>query len=1417
MKKMRKILTVLLAAAMFITCISPSFALESSHTLWPEFTALSDQKYMVTQGFAYFKEIEGGVEFWGDFKYVYLYLPEGAPTVLTVDHFNAGYFVNGTFTDLGKRIEDDRVRGRIEAAVEGPLDYSQEQHWRTYDAFNNRSYMLRVKAATKSSEQPDTRPDVDKLEAFEARLDKLISTMKQFQTIFDEMNSVQNADSIKVGAYQPCFINMICILANQLQVKFDITVRWLDTHKYLVENGGWRNVTREEIIKFWKEYTTTPSDKPSCEEGATISQKELDEIDKYLDNYAPYFLNYVETHRIDEPDIVSFSIGTSFGAVDKENRTVTIRMPEDTDWNNLPNINIVCQGEALANQFAGSLVSGEVLYKVTPGERATGTYYDGNDTTGYGFKKDLSQIWKVVVEKGNPYNYAVSFAITTHDGKVRHADITEGENGANGIIKLNLPVDTALTALTPTVDFAGEGYYFTVDGIKYDAAASIDFTKQVVLVVYNTGFNNLETKYDVYVTAEKSALNDIISYSIDGANGTVDAANATVKIAIPFATDLSNVDAQIEISEFATIAQKPDTLAEGENTYVIRAENGETKTYTVTIERTAASKEKRILSFKYGGYAARIDEAESAIALSLPKGISVRFAPEIKVSEFAAVSPASGEAQDFSKPVKYNVTAQNGSTKAYTVTVTVSGETVVNEYKSRMEEIVGNIIARYRTKAADDWEWMDLGFYENKLENYNSGRDHDFNPAAEIATLDTTTNVAMTELDRTIMMLTARGFDCTKLASYNGGAPMKDSKGNDVDNLIANLYNYSGGYTINGPIFALLALDMGNYTIPEDAIWTRDKLINTILPYSSDMFGIDMIGAVMYSLAPYQDDAVYGERVKKKLDECLDIVLSKMNADYSFGAWGAINSESAAWVMMGLCSMGIDWHTDPRFSDGQGKSALQHWMDNFANVSGGYFHHTTSVTNNALATYEGCYASMWYLNFLKGGGQGNPYYFYYHRFNFSSKLSPDASITAFAIEGQQGVITEGIESTITVTVPEGMPLNGITPNITLAEGAKLVAPMLPITFVAGVKQPFSVMAEDGATVKTYYVTVNYGNVQASGAEIDISSIKLQNSVLSEETILSRNVAAAEDGATEITLGVKPGVNTAKMFIAASISYGATADPVLDGKKPHDLSDWMTFTVTAGDGVTKKVYRIKVEAKAQAEITSFKVKANGTWYEGVIDNIYDSITVSGVDDSGLASTKLETDITFTGKTCQPTSGTAVDFGSAATFTLSGDNTLAGRTYTVTVTNKSGQPIRSSGGDTPTPPSASAQITGFSVLGVEGVIDQTLGTIVVTLPNGTDVTAVAPVVSVPYGCIVSPGSGEVVNLTLPVVYTVTLGTEVRQYTVSIAYQRSISQQLWDEVAKDGNNTVSDHQVSRDPHPLPGGYVGSSSGSGGWTPLP
>ena len=112
----------------------------------------------------------------------------------------------------------------------------------------------------------------------------------------------------------------------------------------------------------------------------------------------------------------------------------------------------------------------------------------------------------------------------------------------------------------------------------------------------------------------------------------------------------------------------------------------------------------------------------------------------------------------------------------------------------------------------------------------------------------------MTDFDRTIMMLTAMGINASKLDEYTTpDNPFVDSKGNVITDLTACLYNYSGGYTINGPIFALIALDMGKYTIPKNAVWTREKLLETILDhkYGSDGFGVDMVGMLMQSIAPY--------------------------------------------------------------------------------------------------------------------------------------------------------------------------------------------------------------------------------------------------------------------------------------------------------------------------------------------------------------------------------------------------------------------------------------------------------------------------------------------------------------------------------------------------------------------------------------
>ena len=1398
MKKLR-IIAIVLAVSLIISCL-PVCALESNHNQWP--VSNPDNNYILSSGFVHFDGLPGGYKFSvSSTLCVSLYLDFGINlSALKPNYYTMVASVDGVIVDSGIPLggSDFQKNRLIEPVETAPADYSQVQYWRFYDANSERSVVLPVIAVV--DDEAGNEKSINKLYAYEERVDKLLYVMKRFDELFDILNASQNAESVAEGRIHPSDINRLCKIANSIQTEFDITVSYFDTHDYWVEGQGWSTATAEDIIRHWTTYKKYGTDQPVVSDEDLISQNELDRLDILLDIVAPYWIDYIENHRITKPEISYFELAGSRGMIDNDSKTVTLRMPSGTNWNSLPDPVIETTGEALVKSYAGSFSTGQKLYKLTPGDMATGTFYDvEHDSTGYGFGVDLSTTWKVIVEEGDPYTKAFAFYVTTEDGKDRYAAVTDPADGADGTIVLNLPYGTDLTQVSPVVDYAGEGYYYTVDGVRAEDGAIIDFTKNVKLVVYNTAYD-VETIYTVSLTANKSSENSILSYRIGAAEGEID--GDTINITVPYATDLSKAEAVVEVSEFASLTGIPQQLTEGNNEYVVTAENGTTRTITVIIIRAEISSAKSILSFKNGGYAGTIDETRSTITLELPKGLSATFAPTIEVSEYATVSPASGVVQDFSSPVKYKVTAQDGSTKTYTVTVTVQQGAYVNEYESSMEDIIEKIISRYRKEAVDDWEWMDLGFYENSVENYNSGQNHDFDLADTLSSeLIVTADGKFTTIARKIMALTARGFNCTKLSDYNGGEPFKDSRGNDVDDLVSALYNFGGTDSINGPTFALIALDMGNYTVPDDAIWSREVLLNTLLdcPQSGEngwgRFGVEGAASIIYAIAPYQDDPVYSTRVRARMDELLAYIIINMNADYSFGSFGMTNSEAAGWVISALCSMGIDCHIDPRFSDGQGHSLLQNWMDTFADVEEGYFIHAQGqpASTARMATYQGCYDSMWYLDFLNNGGQGNPYHFYYHRFNFEKELSKDASILEFEIEGKLGVITEDESNKIEITLPRGTPLSNVQPKITLADGAKLVSPNLPVTFVEGVAQAFVVRAEDGQTTKVYYVIISYDDSAASGAEINLDTLKVYNNRLIEETA-SISVTEASDGATEILLTVRPNVDTGKMYIYADVSYNATCTPVLDGNTMLDLSNWLTVTVTSEDGENTNVYRIKVEAKQQAEITSFRVYASGVWYTGTIDNTQNTIVVRNVDDSNLTSTELVTDIVFTGLTCVPSSGIATDFASAVTYTLGGNSTLASRSYTVSVLNKEGKYITAKGsGVDPVPhdDNTDAMILSFKVLGVSGVIDQDAGTINVTLPQGTDVRAVVPEIVLTEGATASPAQGQVVDLSSPVVYIVRTVSETRSYIVSVTFERTISQQLWDALSEESD--VADHQFS------------------------
>ncbi len=100
---------------------------------------------------------------------------------------------------------------------------------------------------------------------------------------------------------------------------------------------------------------------------------------------------------------------------------------------------------------------------------------------------------------------------------------------------------------------------------------------------------------------------------------------------------------------------------------------GKTVAYTVDIA-AAPSSAKAITTFSFTTPAATgvIDETAHTIAVTVPFGTDITALVPIIGITGASVNPASGVAQDFTRPVTYTVTAADVSLQDYIVTVTIT-------------------------------------------------------------------------------------------------------------------------------------------------------------------------------------------------------------------------------------------------------------------------------------------------------------------------------------------------------------------------------------------------------------------------------------------------------------------------------------------------------------------------------------------------------------------------------------------------------------------------------------------------------------------------------------------------------------------------------------------------------------------------
>ena len=254
-------------------------------------------------------------------------------------------------------------------------------------------------------------------------------------------------------------------------------------------------------------------------------------------------------------------------------------------------------------------------------------------------------------------------------------------------INLYVPYDTGFFVddLVPSIVHTGE----SVD--PADGAAQ-DFTDPVVYRV--TAADDTWKDYIVTVTVAPSYAKDITSFdfllgenSDKGFTGNVigSVGATTINLQVPYGAGPyvgSLVPNIVHTGESVLPADGAAQDFTNPVTYTVTAEDLTTKEYTVTVT-VLPNDAKDITSFDFllgensgkgltGNVVGSVDDTMINLQVPYDTGPYVgSLVPNI-VHTGQSVSPADGAAQDFTNPVTYTVTAEDLTTKEYTVTVTVA-------------------------------------------------------------------------------------------------------------------------------------------------------------------------------------------------------------------------------------------------------------------------------------------------------------------------------------------------------------------------------------------------------------------------------------------------------------------------------------------------------------------------------------------------------------------------------------------------------------------------------------------------------------------------------------------------------------------------------------------------------------------------
>ena len=417
---------------------------------------------------------------------------------------------------------------------------------------------------------------------------------------------------------------------------------------------------------------------------------------------ADYTVTVVRT-KSTERAIESAKLGNVVGVLDQTKKTVTFTVPADTEDSAVADMLLTIN----CSQYASIKLKGAET--------------DWVNDTACGMKLNEEKTFVVTAEDGTTTaEYTVVIHRTPSDKKALTGatlgDIAAVINEDSHAVTFTVPADTTDSTLGEMILKFTCSPRATVklkdaENNWGDSGEACRLKLGVPATFVVTAEDNSTQEYTVTVNREKSAAKAITEAVLTKTGGTpvkakISEEDKTVTFTLPVGTrdaDVAAMTLKFTCSQYASIkleGAETNWPADGQlcgmklneaKTFVVTAENGKTQAYTVLITRGKSSAKEitnALLLAKAGDTASlatvKIDNTKKTVDFTLPADTDTSKLGEmilkLTVSDYATVKksgdtdnwPAEGKAcgMELDKTATFTVTAENGETQDYKVTIT---------------------------------------------------------------------------------------------------------------------------------------------------------------------------------------------------------------------------------------------------------------------------------------------------------------------------------------------------------------------------------------------------------------------------------------------------------------------------------------------------------------------------------------------------------------------------------------------------------------------------------------------------------------------------------------------------------------------------------------------------------------------------